>query len=259
MRLSKRSVDMPQTPQSLVQNLVKFQSKFRTSLRATSVLPVPCTGSIREWFAEEARNEEIVLYVQAARRSRCVGTAPCSAWCSSWPSRSLARARQCSAPGSRHRAPAQARPSVPAQMSRHQVTAQVRIRWSERSSDLDPLPDDPCGSDWLQHRDPRRLSHKRRPAEDGRQPLPPELGALARRVDTGREGHGRADKPAPNRRSVCLQDDDCPAGGARSVGADLASCEGSLSSDMKPLPTMLSPALVCAPPNNPDHSAFDRR
>ena len=36
--------------------------------------------------------------------------------------------------------------------------------------------------------------------EDGRQPLPPELGALARRVDTGREGHGRADKPAPNRR-----------------------------------------------------------
>ena len=27
-----------------------------------------------------------------------------------------------------------------------------------------------------------------------------ELGALSRRVDTGREGHGRADKPAPNRR-----------------------------------------------------------
>ena len=38
-----------------------------------------------------------------------------------------------------------------------------------------------------------------RMTEDGRQPLPPELGALSRRVDTGREGHGRADKPAPNK------------------------------------------------------------
>ena len=38
-----------------------------------------------------------------------------------------------------------------------------------------------------------------RMTEDGRQPLPPELGTLARRVDPRRQGHGRTNKPAPNK------------------------------------------------------------